>query len=54
MPEPWRLSADDAMKLSRRLQHALASGWTPKISRLTCHEDRTASGTRPRSLHGAF
>ena len=53
MPEPWRLSGEEAMELSPAVEYALASGWTSQTLKADCHEDRTESATLPQSLHGA-
>ena len=52
MPDPWRLSGPEATKLSPAIERALGSGWTARVSWLTCHEVQRECGTPPRSLHG--
>ena len=44
MPEPWRLSGEEAMKLSPAVEYALASGWTSQT--LKAHLSRRPDGVR--------
>lgn len=44
MPEPWRLSGAEAMKLSPAVEYALASGWTSQT--LKAHLSRRPDGVR--------
>lgn len=44
MPEPWRLSAREASKLSPAIERALASGWTAQT--LKAHLSRSPEGVR--------
>ena len=44
MPEPWRLSGEEAMKLSPAVEYALASGWTSQS--LKAHLSRRPDGGR--------
>jgi hypothetical protein len=53
MPEPWRLSGEEAMELSPAVEHGWLRDGPRKPSKLICHEDRTESATLPQSLHGA-
>ncbi len=44
MPEPWRLSGEEAMELSPAVEYALASGWTSQT--LKAHLSRRPDGVR--------
>jgi hypothetical protein len=44
LPEPWRLSGEEAMKLSPAVEYALASGWTSQT--LKTHLSRRPDGVR--------
>jgi hypothetical protein len=44
MPEPWRLSGEEAMELSPAVEYALASGWT--LQTLKAYLSRRPDGVR--------
>ena len=44
MPEPWRLSGEEAMELSPAVEYALVSGWTSQT--LKAHLSRRPDGVR--------
>jgi hypothetical protein len=44
MPEPWRLSDEEAMRISPAIEHALASGWTSQS--LKAHLSQRPNGVR--------
>ena len=54
MPEPWRLSGREALKLLLEPSALRARDGPRRVSWLTCHEVQRECDTPPRSLHGAL